>query len=548
MRIIHAACLLAFVSACVEEEDEEELAGPRPEKPIPIDPTTVGDLMGVVTFAGTPPAPQTVSLTPECARFHDGPVMSNDALVKDGKVQNAFVYIKKGLERRRYPTPKEPVVLDQRGCIYEPRVIGAQVNQPVSFLSSDPVLHNVQSGGQANRTFNVSMPTKGSVEVRKFKKPEVMVRTKCDVHPWMRAFIGVLPHPHFAVTGPDGRYTFRGVPPGDYVIEAWHEVFGRVQRKVTLAPKGQAAIDLPLGTGESVEDAQDAAAAAAPTAREESALVGWFAEHPELREWLNLLLRWLHVFAAILWIGSTWYFAWLDKRVHEAEAAATGGDTRIWMVHSGGFYAVEKQKGVIVLPPELHWFRWEAAITWMSGMALLVLVYHLGGLLVDKDVYDLSLGMATLLGLGLIIVGWAVYDLLWMSPLGRNGYVGGALCYGLIAVISWGLHKVLSPRAAFIHLGALFGTLMVANVWMRILPAQRAMIAATKAGAPLDQRLGDRAKGRSTHNTFMVMPVVLIMLSNHFPTITFGTGTPWMTAMFLVALGWTVSAVLKKLR
>jgi uncharacterized membrane protein len=267
---------------------------------------------------------------------------------------------------------------------------------------------------------------------------------------------------------------------------------------------------------------------------------------PNLSEWLNLLARWFHVFAGILWVGTTYYFTWLDARLSEAEKAAhAGGDKpQVWMVHSGGFYVVEKQKQPGT--QELHWFRWEAALTWLSGMVLLVLVYYLGGALVDPDVYDISVPAAVAFSIGLLVVGGIVYDLLVKSSLGKNELAFAAVAYALLVGIAYLLTHVLSGRAAYIHMGALLGTLMVANVWMHILPAQRKMIAATRAGETPDARLAAQAKLRSKQNTFMAVPVVFTMISNHFPTATYGSRYNWIILSILILLGWLAAKFIRR--
>jgi uncharacterized membrane protein len=252
---------------------------------------------------------------------------------------------------------------------------------------------------------------------------------------------------------------------------------------------------------------------------------------PTLNEWLNLLFRWIHVFAGIMWVGTTYYFTWLDARLTEEEkaVASTGASAQIWMVHSGGFYIVEKRKVPDLSSRTLHWFRWEAGITWLSGFALLVLLFYLGGgALVDPDVYDIGVGSAVALGLGVIFASGFVYDVMMASPLGRNEKAFAAVAYGLILVLAYGLTRVFSGRAAYIHLGAIFGTIMAANVWMHILPAQRRMIAALNKGEKPDDRLSARAKLRSKQNTFMAVPVVFIMISNHYPGVTYGDRYNWI--------------------
>ena len=252
------------------------------------------------------------------------------------------------------------------------------------------------------------------------------------------------------------------------------------------------------------------------------------------QEWLNLAFRWTHVFAGILWIGATWYFTWLDRRFHKS-----GGD-EVWMVHSGGFYQVHK-----TLSPSrshtLHWFKWEAAFTWLSGVALLVLVYYYGGLMSDGSPGKLTNPQAIAAGLAVIVVGWLVYDLL----LARNGFIAFGVGLVLIMALTWWLSGLMAPRAAYMHVGALLGTMMAANVWVRIIPAQRQMVRmATEGGVP-DQRLGETAKNRSRHNTYLVMPVVLIMISNHFPISTYGHDYNWAILGVLTVVGWGAAHVIR---
>lgn len=255
-------------------------------------------------------------------------------------------------------------------------------------------------------------------------------------------------------------------------------------------------------------------------------------------EWLNLALRWFHVFAGILWVGQTFFFTWLDGRFNKED--------RVWMVHSGGFYAVDKLKVPQQLPVTLHWFKWEAAFTWLSGFVLLNLMYYHGGLMVDPDVANLGGWTASGIGIASLVVGWVVYDLLWLSPLARNEAAGAAVSYLLLVAAAYGLSQTLSGRAAYMHVGALMGTIMAANVWMRILPAQRQLIAAVKAGTAPDLTLAARAKQRSKHNTFMVIPVVLIMLSNHYPVATYGNRYGWIILAALLLVGAGVAKLLRR--
>ncbi len=266
-----------------------------------------------------------------------------------------------------------------------------------------------------------------------------------------------------------------------------------------------------------------------------------------LSEWLNLAVRWIHVFAGILWIGQTYFFTWLDGRLSAAEHAAgkENPEAQVWMVHSGGFYVVEKQKVPALLPRKLHWFRWEAAVTWLSGVVLLTIVYYMGGVLVDESVARISVGAGVAIGIGVLIVSWVVYDLMVRSPVGQSESAFAAVSFLLVAAVSYGLARVLSGRAAYIHVGAMFGTIMAANVWMRILPAQRKMIAALKEGSKPDATLAAQAKLRSKHNTFMVVPVVFIMVSNHFPTASYGNKYNWEILAALILVGWGAAKIIR---
>ncbi len=258
-----------------------------------------------------------------------------------------------------------------------------------------------------------------------------------------------------------------------------------------------------------------------------------------IREWLNLSVRWFHVFAGIMWVGQTYYFTWLDGQFGKIEkkAAASGTASAVWMVHSGGFYTVEKQKSLGVAPEQVHWFRWEALMTWLGGVVLLVLVYYLGDGLIDPDVADISKQAGIAIGVGALMVGWFIYDLAVRSPLGKSQAAFAGFGLVMTAAAAWGLLHVFSGRAAYIHVGAIFGTIMTLNVWMRILPAQRKMIAAAGAGEKFDASLSAQAKLRSKHNTFMAVPVVFLMLSSHYPVATYGNRYGWEIMLALIVAG-----------
>ena len=271
--------------------------------------------------------------------------------------------------------------------------------------------------------------------------------------------------------------------------------------------------------------------------------------NPTISEWLNLIFRWVHVFAGIMWVGTTYYFTWLDARLSEEEKAMAniGDAAQIWMVHSGGFYVVEKRKVPDLASRTLHWFRWEAGTTWLSGMALMILVFYLGGgALVDPDVCDISVGAAVALGVGAMIGGWIIYDLLMLSPLGKNEKAFAVVAYVLLVAFTYGLTRYLSARAAYIHVGAMMGTIMAANVWMRILPAQKKMIAAINAGQKPDDALSAQAKLRSKQNTFMAVPLVFLMISNHFPGVTYGDQYNWAILAVLILVGWIAAKFIRR--
>ena len=263
-----------------------------------------------------------------------------------------------------------------------------------------------------------------------------------------------------------------------------------------------------------------------------------------VNEWVNLFLRWAHVFAAILWVGATYYFTWLDGQMRRLDAA--GDKSGVWMVHSGGFYTVVKQKALTVAPSQVHWFRYEALATWVTGFLLLNVVYYHGGLLVDPIDPKVSKLVASIVGVGVLIVGFAVYDALVRTAVAKNDVVFGTLSFVLIVATTYALSQMLTSRATYIHIGALFGTIMVANVWMRILPPQRRMIAAAAKGEVFDETLGAGAKLRSKHNTFLAIPTTFIMISSHYPTATYGNHNAVAVLGALILVGWSAAAWLRR--
>ena len=260
---------------------------------------------------------------------------------------------------------------------------------------------------------------------------------------------------------------------------------------------------------------------------------------PAVSEWANLILRWIHVLASVFWIGQTYYFTKLEGRMALDEEAARGAarGPQVWMVHSGSFSVMEKQTSPKMLPAKLYWFRWEALISWVSGFLLLGLLYYSGGLLLDDSVSKIGMGTGVAIGIGTLFLGFAVYDQLWMSPLGRSPILAAAISYLLVVALAFALTHLISGRAAYIHVGALFGTIMTANVWMHILPASRKMLKAMREGRPPDLTLGERAKARTIHNTYMTVPLIFLMISNHFPTATYGASYNWLILSALVLGG-----------
>ena len=259
-----------------------------------------------------------------------------------------------------------------------------------------------------------------------------------------------------------------------------------------------------------------------------------------LADWLNLALRWAHIVTGIAWIGSSFYFMWLDAHLEKPAEPREGVEGEIWMVHSGGFYQIHKiDVAPKVMPKTLHWFIWEATFTWITGALLLALVYYLGArvYMIDPEIAEIAPLTAVAIGIGAIALAWFAYDALWASPLARNRQgLANILSLLALAGFAFGFSQVFSGRAAFIHTGALIGTIMAANVWRRIIPSQQGLVDAAKAGTEPDGQLGLKAKQRSVHNNYLTLPVIFTMTSAHYP-MTFGHEFNWIILLALFAIG-----------
>ena len=258
-----------------------------------------------------------------------------------------------------------------------------------------------------------------------------------------------------------------------------------------------------------------------------------------LSEWINLVLRWTHIVTGIAWIGSSFLFMWLDSHLEKPDPPRKGVEGELWMTHSGGFYVVEKMDlAPEEVPRTLHWFKWEAAWTWISGFLLLCLMYYYGAeiYLIDRAVADLSKPEAIAIGIALLAVSWFVYDTLYKSRLRHRGATLECIGFALLILVAYGLTHVFSARGAYVHVGAMLGTIMVANVWMIIIPSQQKLVDATKAGTALDARLAFNAKQRSVHNNYMTLPVIFIMISSHYPS-TFGHDFGWAVLIVVFIAG-----------
>ncbi len=261
-----------------------------------------------------------------------------------------------------------------------------------------------------------------------------------------------------------------------------------------------------------------------------------------LEEWARLAVRWLHVTTAIAWIGSSFYFIALDLGLRRDRALSSGADGEEWQVHGGGFYHIQKfLVAPASLPEHLTWFKWESYATWLSGFAMLVLVYYLGAdlYLVDPSVLDLPIWAAILISLGSLSIGWLIYDALCKSPIGNDNTRLMVLLYIVLVAMAWGYTQVFSGRAALLHLGAFTATIMSANVFLIIIPNQKVVVADLRAGRAPDPKYGKIAKQRSTHNNYLTLPVLFLMLSNHYP-LAFASDYNWLIASLVFLMGVTI--------
>jgi uncharacterized membrane protein len=261
-----------------------------------------------------------------------------------------------------------------------------------------------------------------------------------------------------------------------------------------------------------------------------------------MQDWLTFAVRWVHVITGIAWIGSSFYFIALDLGLRKAANMPEGAHGEEWQVHGGGFYHIQKYLvAPEAMPEHLTWFKWESYSTWLSGFALLFLVYYLGAdlYLVDPNVWDVSTGVAILVSLVSLAAAWIAYDLLCKSPLGESPTTLMVLLYLILVALAWGHTQVFTRRAAFVHLGAITATIMSANVFLVIIPNQKIVVEDLKAGRAPDPKYGKIAKLRSTHNNYLTLPVLFLMLSNHAP-LAFATEYNWVIASLVFLMGVTI--------
>ena len=263
------------------------------------------------------------------------------------------------------------------------------------------------------------------------------------------------------------------------------------------------------------------------------------------KEWLNLVLRWAHLIAGVMWIGQTYLFNWMERALEAPPDPKLKPNIsgELWMVHGGGFYLVEKQKWPELMPRTLHWFKWEAGLTWITGFLLLGVVYWAGAPLLD---YNSTLSRPAAVGLSLAVLagGWIGYNLVW-KIIGQNELPGAAVCWVLVVALEAWLETVFSNRAAYLHIGAMFGTIMAANVWMVIIPNQKKIMRITESGGAPQPELSARAKRCSKHNTFMSVPLMFLMISSHFPAATYGRPSSTFILAVMIPVGWIVAKLIR---
>ena len=246
-------------------------------------------------------------------------------------------------------------------------------------------------------------------------------------------------------------------------------------------------------------------------------------------DWMNLIVRWAHVVFGIAWIGASFYFIFLENSLNRTENLRDELAGNLWAIHGGGFYYVEKYKlAPKELPKKLHWFKYEAYFTWLSGFFLMNIVYYIDAkaYMIDPAVSNISPTMAIVIGIGSLVSGWIIYDMLCKSSLIHKKKLFAIIGFFIVVLYSYVLSHLLSGRAAFMHIGALLGTIMAANVFFVIIPSQKELVSAAKEGRPLNPELGKMAGLRSLHNNYITLPVIFVMISNHFPS-TFGNTYNW---------------------
>ena len=261
-----------------------------------------------------------------------------------------------------------------------------------------------------------------------------------------------------------------------------------------------------------------------------------------LWDWVAFSVRWLHVITAMAWIGASFYFIALDLMLKPADDMPEGASGEEWEVHGGGFYHTTKYMVAPARMPEhLTWHKWQSYTTWLSGAALLMIIYWVGGelYLLDPNKADLALWQGILISGGSLTIGWVAYDLMCKSKLSENPTLLMLLLFAILVVMSWGYNQIFTGRAALLHLGAFTATIMTANVFFQIMPNQRIVVEDLKAGRTPDAKYGKIAKVRSTHNNYLTLPVVFLMLSNHYP-LAFATEYSWIIASLIFLTGVTI--------